>query len=61
MFTCQKSKAVAKVTADNPSGVIGSQSQPLPSEFSPDRNEDRKRPVKLGRGIAKPDVVAVPF
>jgi hypothetical protein len=59
MFTRQKSKAVANVTADNPSGVIGS--QPLPSKFSPDSNEDRKRPMKLGRGIAKPDVVAVPF
>jgi hypothetical protein len=59
MFTRQKSKAVANVTADNSSGGIGS--QPLPSGFSFDSDEDRKRPVKLGRGIAKSDVVAVPF
>jgi hypothetical protein len=32
MFTRQKSKAVANITADNPSGGIGV--QPSPSEFS---------------------------
>jgi hypothetical protein len=60
-FTHQKSKlgAVVNVTTGNPSGDIGSQH--LPSEFSPEKNEERKRAVKVGGSIAKPDVVAVPF
>jgi hypothetical protein len=58
MFTRQKSKAVANLTANNPSGGIGSQTSP--SEFSFDSDEDRKHPVKLGRSINK-TVVAVPF
>ena len=61
MFTRLKSKLVANAadTTVTPSGDIGS--QPLPTELSPGKREEKKRAVKVGGSIAEPEVVAVPF
>jgi hypothetical protein len=61
MFTHVKSKLVgdATVTTGTPSGDIGSQQ--LPTKFSPEKHEEKKRAVKVGGSIAEPDFVAVPF
>jgi len=61
MFTRLKSKLVGNAadTTVTPSGDIGS--QPLPTELSPEKREEKKRAVKVGGSIAEPEVVAVPF
>ena len=61
MFTRLKSKLVGNAvdTTVTPSGHI--RSQPLPTELSPEKHEEKKRTVIVGGSIAEPEVVAVPF